>query len=84
MDNFGKTLLISTGIVIIISIILSWFLAKKSIEPFVTAYEKQMEFVQNASHELRNPLTIIQEKKKLLLQSQESTIIYKHEKIILY
>ena len=83
MDNFGKILLISTGIVIIISIILSWFLAKKSIEPFVTAYEKQTEFVQNASHELRTPLTIIQAKQELLLQYPESKIIDKSEDIVL-
>ena len=83
MDNFSKTLLISTGIVVIISIILSWFLAKKSIEPFVTAYEKQTEFVQNASHELRTPLTIIQAKQELLLQYPQSKIIDKSEDIVL-
>ena len=30
-------------------------------------YEKQTEFVQNASHKLRTPLTIIQAKQELLL-----------------
>ena len=83
MDNFSHTLTISTGIVVVISIFLSWYLAKKAIAPIISAYEKQTEFVQNASHELRTPLTIIQAKQELLLQSPESKIIDKSEDIVL-
>ena len=82
-DNFTRALLFATGIVIVLSIFLSWYLAKKSMEPFVTAYQKQTEFVQNASHELRTPLTIIQAKQELLLQSPQSKIIEKSEDIAL-
>lgn len=83
MTSFSKTLSIATGIVIVLSIFLSLYLAQKAIEPFAAAYEKQTEFVQNASHELRTPLTIIQAKQELLLQSPESKIIDKSEDIVL-
>lgn len=37
----------------------AWFLSGKSIQPAAEAFEKQREFVANASHELRAPLTLI-------------------------
>ncbi|MGN1331032.1 MAG: sensor histidine kinase [Clostridia bacterium] len=81
--NFTKTLSVGTIIVIVLSIIISWFLSKKTVAPIVKSYQKQTEFVQNASHELRTPLTIIQAKQELLLQSPESKIIDKSEDIAL-
>lgn len=83
METFTKTLVVSTGIVIILSIFISFYLAKKSLDPIVRAYKKQAEFVQNASHELRTPLTIIQAKQEMLLQEPESKIIDKSEDIAL-
>ena len=83
MASFTETLSVAIGIVIVLSIFLSWYLAQKAVEPFAAAYKKQTEFVQNASHELRTPLTIIQAKQELLLQSPQSKIIDKSEDIVL-
>lgn len=83
MEKFSNTLTIATCIVIILSIFISFYFAKKSLDPVVKAYKKQAEFVQNASHELRTPLTIIQAKQEMLLQSPESKIIDKSEDIAL-
>lgn len=83
METFTKNLAIATGIVIVLSIFISFYLAKKSLDPIVEAYEKQAEFVQNASHELRTPLTIIQAKQEMLLQEPDSKIIDKSEDIAL-
>lgn len=83
MEKFTSTLTIATCIVIVLSIFISFYFAKKSLDPIVRAYKKQAEFVQNASHELRTPLTIIQAKQEMLLQSPESKIIDKSEDIVL-
>lgn len=81
LENFLQILSIGTIIVIILSIIASYVLSKKSMEPVMQSMQKQMEFVQNASHELRTPLTIIQAKQELLLQEPNSKIIDKAEEI---
>ena len=81
--RFSRTLLFATGVGILLSIFISYYLANKSIKPIVKAYEKQSEFIQNASHELRTPLTIIQAKQEMLLQSPNSKIIDKSEDIAL-
>lgn len=82
-ENFSKSLSIGTVIVVILSIIISWYLSKRAIEPIIASYKKQAEFIQNASHELRTPLTIIQAKQEMLLQSPDSKIIDKSEDIAL-
>lgn len=83
MENFTDRLTIGTGIVILLSIFISYYLSKRAVDPIIKAYEKQAEFVQNASHELRTPLTIIQAKQEMLLQSPDSKIIEKSEDIAL-
>lgn len=73
---FSLTLIITTS-----SMIISYFLSRKTLKPLIETYRKQTEFVQNAAHELRTPLTIIQAKQQLLLQEPESKIIDKSEDI---
>lgn len=82
-ENFSKSLSIGTVIVVILSIIISWYLSKRAMEPIIASYKKQAEFIQNASHELRTPLTIIQAKQEMLLQSPDSKIIDKSKDIAL-
>lgn len=81
LESFLKLLSIGTIITIILSIIASYVLSKKSMEPIVKSMERHTEFVQNASHELRTPLTIIQAKQELLLQEPEAKILDKAEEI---
>lgn len=73
---FGTSLIIMTS-----SILIGYFLARKTLKSVIVNYKKQTEFVQNAAHELRTPLTIIQAKQQLLLQEPESKIIEKSEDI---
>lgn len=81
VENIFTTLLIGTSIIIVLSIIASYILSKRTIKPIVRSWKKQTEFVQNASHELRTPLTIIQAKQELLLQEPNKKIIDKSEDI---
>ncbi len=40
--------------------LISWWLAGRALRPVQTAWARQREFIANASHELRAPLTLIQ------------------------
>lgn len=81
IENAKITLIVGTIVIIVISIIASYILSKRALNPIMLSWKKQTEFVQNASHELRTPLTIIQAKQELLLQTPNDRIIDKSEDI---
>ena len=82
-DAFTDVIISSVAVGIILSIIASYILAKRTLIPVTETIKKQTEFVQNASHELRTPLTIIQAKQELLLLEPNAKIIDKSEDISL-
>lgn len=81
IENLKLTLIAGTVAIIVISIIASYVLSKRALNPIMVSWRKQTEFVQNASHELRTPLTVIQAKQELLLQTPNDRIIDKSEDI---
>lgn len=83
INNFFQILILGIGFTIVLAIIASYLLSKKTLKPIMESWNKQIEFVQNASHELRTPLSIIQAKQDLLLKEPDKTIFDKSEDIIL-
>lgn len=81
LENLLNILIIGTAILVIIFIVVSYILSKKAMKPIISAYKKQTEFVQNASHELRTLLTIIQAKQEMLLTQPDKKIIEESEEI---
>ncbi len=51
-----------------------FFLARRALKPIQNSWEKQQQFVSDASHEMRTPLAIIQTKTELLLKHPHSRI----------
>ena len=76
--NSIKRLMISiffSFIVLIgVSLILCAYLASRVLKPVRSAYDKQVHFVQDASHEMRTPLAVIKGKLELMVHSPEDTI----------
>ncbi|OMF63031.1 HAMP domain-containing sensor histidine kinase [Paenibacillus sp. FSL R5-0766] len=63
------------GLIMLIGIyFLSRYFANRSIAPVREAFEKQKQFIGDASHELKTPLAIINTNADVLLANQEDTI----------
>jgi signal transduction histidine kinase len=74
LNRLRTSIVASLVILIIVAIILSTYLASRVIKPIREAYEKQVYFVQDASHEMRTPLAVIKGKLELLAHSWGDTI----------
>lgn len=61
-------------ITIIVLSIISYYLANWAIKPIAKAWEKQQQFVADASHELKTPLTVIQTTTDVILSKKDNTI----------
>ena len=73
-----KQLVFSLIIGILISLIVAYFIAiyltKKALVPIETAWNNQAKFIQDASHELRTPISIISSKLEGMLRHPENTV----------
>jgi len=52
----------------------SWLLSKVAIGPVKQAWQKQLDFTADASHELRIPITVMQTNLELAMDSPEETV----------
>ena len=76
--NSRKQLLFTMIKVIILFCILTYFIAlyltKNALKPIETTWNNQTKFIQNASHELRTPITIVSSKLEGLLRHPDNTV----------
>ncbi|NMM62393.1 HAMP domain-containing histidine kinase [Clostridium sp. P21] len=75
MDNILKIIILGGGIIFLVCISAAGFLAQRTMVPIVSAWQKQKQFVEDASHEMRTPLTIIQSQLQLVFQKPNDKII---------
>ena len=74
-------MVISFSVSVVVILIASYILSKRTLKPIVESWKKQTQFVQDASHELRTPLTIIKAKQEALLEKPDTKIIDNAEDI---
>ncbi len=58
----------------IVIILAGYYLAKRAMIPIQAAWDRQQQFVADASHELRSPLTVIRSNAELMLRHPEHII----------
>ena len=69
-----KTLVLIGFISLIVLLFISIYLTNKSIVPIKETFEKQKQFIADASHELKTPLAIIKTNTSLVLSHPDDTI----------
>lgn len=60
------------GLVILFGV--SWLLASWAITPIADAWDKQKQFIADASHELKTPLTVIATNTDVILANEDDTV----------
>lgn len=65
MTLFRYTLIFG-GVVIVLFFFLSLFLAKKIVTPLEESYQKQKQFISDAGHELKTPVSVVSANAEIL------------------
>ncbi|MCM8710100.1 HAMP domain-containing histidine kinase [Clostridium sp. SYSU_GA19001] len=74
LTNLIYTFLAVALAMLIVIFFISRFFANKSIEPIKEAFDKQKQFIGDASHELKTPLAVINTNVDVLLSNGEESI----------
>ena len=74
LTNLIYTFLAVALITLVLIFLISRFFANKSIKPVKDAFEKQKQFIADASHELKTPLAVIDTNVDVLLSNSADTI----------
>lgn len=71
-----KSFLLVGLLSLVILFIISMYLTNKTIRPIKQAFDKQKQFIADASHELKTPLTIIKTNTSLILSNPDDSVKY--------
>jgi len=74
LSHLVTLLILSDSVSLLLSYIIAKFLSKKALRPIETSWNNQVKFIQDASHELRTPVAIIQSKLESLMKTPDNTI----------
>ncbi|XEC97572.1 sensor histidine kinase [Paenibacillus tarimensis] len=74
LTNLIYTFLFVASVMLVVIFFISRYFANRSIKPVKEAFDKQKQFVADASHELKTPLAIIGTNTDVLLANSEDTI----------
>src|SRR5690625_2109725 len=74
LRSLSITLLVVGFILLVIIFFISMYFANSAVQPIAKAWENQKQFVADASHELKTPLSIIQANYDVLMDNRNETI----------
>lgn len=72
-DDLASILLTSDAVIMILTLIVSYTLSRRTLMPLEDAYQKQARFIADAAHELRTPLAAMQAGSEVILRSDRTT-----------
>lgn len=74
LTNLIYTFLVVALVMLVAIFFISRFFANKSIKPIKESFDKQKQFIADASHELKTPLAVINTNTDVLLSNSEDAI----------
>lgn len=74
LASLRRTLLIVGGLLLIFFFLLTVFFSNYAVKPIAQAWKKQQQFITDASHELKTPLSIIQANTDVLYANKTDKI----------
>lgn len=74
LNNLLKVFISIGSVSLILLLLISIYLTSRTIKPIKETFEKQKQFIANASHELKTPLAIIKTNNSLVLSNKGATV----------
>src|SRR5699024_6302873 len=74
LRSLSITLLVVGIITLVIIFFISVYFANSAVQPIAKAWDNQKQFIADASHELKTPLSIIQANYDVLIDNRDETI----------
>lgn len=75
--NLIEQVLLTDILILIIAVLASYYLSGETMKPIEETIKRQKEFIANASHEFKTPLTAITTEAEVLLRAERTNDIYK-------
>ncbi|MBS9335303.1 HAMP domain-containing histidine kinase [Fructobacillus sp. M1-13] len=83
LKKFQDVLIWSFIWAFVLALFFAYFVSRQSMKPIISAWQQQQDFVNNAAHELRTPMSVIQGKLESMLTKPTETIRDQSEAVIL-
>lgn len=83
VSSFARVMFVAFLAFTTLTIFVSWQLSQRYMRPVLKAWQQQQDFVNSAAHELKTPLTIIQNKLELLLTKPNAQIKDQYDGVIM-
>lgn len=83
LRHFQNLITWSFALAFVLAVMFAYFISRQNMKPVLKAWDQQQDFVNNAAHELRTPMSVIQGKLETMLIKPESTVRDQSEAIIL-
>ena len=74
LNNLLKVFLTVGSISLVLLFYISVYLTNKTIKPIKESFEKQKQFIADASHELKTPLAIIRTNTSVIISNKDKTV----------